>query len=387
MEQKLKMGMIGGGVDSFIGSVHRMAAMLDNKIELVCGAFSSTPERSRQSGELLSLPADRVYGTYQEMIEKEKNLAADKRMDFVAIVTPNNLHFPPAKMALENGFHVMCDKPMTLNLAEAKELQRIVEKSGLLFGLTHNYTGYPMVKQARHIVQSGQIGKVRKVVVEYLQGWLTTKLEDSKHKQAGWRVDPSQSGASCSMGDIGTHAENLSEYITGLKIQELCADLTTFVPGRSLDDDGSVLLKLEQGAKGILYVSQIAVGEENGLRIRIYGEKGSLSWRQEEPNSLVVRWLDRPMEIVRTGTNFSNFAPTTLFGTRIPAGHPEGFIEAFATVYRNFALALQCIKKGETPKPEYMDFPSVKDGVRGMAFIESVVESSNSQQKWLKFKS
>jgi len=387
MEQKLKMGMIGGGVDSFIGSVHRMAAMLDNKIELVCGAFSSTPERSRQSGELLSLPADRVYGTYQEMIEKEKNLAADKRMDFVAIVTPNNLHFPPAKMALENGFHVMCDKPMTLNLAEAKELQRIVEKSGLLFGLTHNYTGYPMVKQARHIVQSGQIGKVRKVVVEYLQGWLTTKLEDSKHKQAGWRVDPSQSGASCSMGDIGTHAENLTEYITGLRIEELCADLTTFVPGRSLDDDGSVLLKLEQGAKGILYVSQIAVGEENGLRIRIYGEKGSLSWRQEEPNSLVVRWLDRPMEIVRTGTNFSNFAPTTLFGTRIPAGHPEGFIEAFATVYRNFALALQCIKKGETPKPEYMDFPSVKDGVRGMAFIESVVESSNSQQKWLKFKS
>jgi len=387
MEQKLKMGMIGGGVDSFIGSVHRMAAILDNKIELVCGAFSSTPERSRQSGELLSLPAARVYGTYQEMIEKEKNLAADKRMDFVAIVTPNNLHFPPAKMALENGFHVMCDKPMTLNLVEAKELQQIVEKSGLLFGLTHNYTGYPMVKQARHIVQSGQIGKVRKVVVEYLQGWLTTKLEDSKHKQAGWRVDPSQSGASCSMGDIGTHAENLTEYITGLRIEELCADLTTFVPGRSLDDDGSVLLKLEQGAKGILYVSQIAVGEENGLRIRIYGEKGSLSWRQEEPNSLVVRWLDRPMEIVRTGTNFSNFAPTTLFGTRIPAGHPEGFIEAFATVYRNFALALQCIKKGETPKPEYMDFPSVKDGVRGMAFIESVVESSNSQQKWLKFKS
>jgi len=385
MKRKLRMGMVGGGIGAFIGAVHRMAAQLDGECELVCGAFSSTPERSRKSGELLYLPPERVYGSYEEMFEKEKQLPIGERMDFVAIVTPNFMHFPPAKMALENGFHVMCDKPMTLNLAEAKELESLVEKTGLMFGLTHNYTGYPMVKEARDMLINGAIGTVRKIVVEYPQGWLATKLEDTDNKQASWRADPSRTGAANCMGDIGTHAENLSEYITGLKITELCSDLTSFVEGRTLDDDGNILIRLDNGARGVLFASQIAVGEENGLRIRIWGEKGGLEWKQEDPNNLIVKWLDKPMQTLRPGNGY--LGERAAMNTRLPAGHPEGFIEAFANLYRNYIMVLRAVLNGEKPKPEYLDFPNVHDGVRGMAFIETAVESSSNGSVWTAFKS
>ncbi|MFC1693259.1 Gfo/Idh/MocA family protein [Candidatus Latescibacterota bacterium] len=378
------MGMIGGGKDAFIGAVHRMAAALDGECELVCGAFSSTPERSKASGESLYLPPERVYGTYEEMIDSEKNLPEGDRMDFVSIMTPNHLHFHPARLALENGFPVMCDKPMTFNLDEAKQLEAIVERTGLLFGLTHNYTGYPLVKEARDMIAKGKLGKIRKIVVEYPQGWLATKLETTGHKQAVWRIDPKRSGIANCMGDIGTHAENLSEYITSLKITELCSDLTAFIEGRLLEDDGNVLLRFDNGARGILFASQIAVGEENALRIRIWGEKGGLKWKQENPNTLIAKWLDRPAEIIRTGGDY--LSDRAGFNTRLPMGHPEGFIEAFANIYRNFILALKSRLNGRDPKPEYMDFPSVKDGVRGMAFIETVVESSKSERKWTPFK-
>lgn len=380
-QRKLKMGMIGGGVGAFIGAVHRMAAALDNEIELVCGAFSSDPKKSKTSGEMLKLPPERVYGSYAEMMAQEQKLPGGQRMDFVSIVTPNHLHFAPAKLALENGFHVVCDKPMTFNLDEAKKLQQIVKKSGLVFALTHNYTGYPMVKEAREIVRGNKLGKIRKIVVEYPQGWLSTRLEAQGHKQASWRTDPKKSGASGCMGDIGTHAENLVEYITGLRIKELCADLTTFVPGRKLEDDGNILVRFDNGARGILYASQISAGEENPLHIRVYGEKGGLEWEQEEPNSLIVKWIDRPKEIIRTGVGrLSNAAK---FNIRLPAGHPEGFIEAFANIYRNFALTVRCRMQGIKPKPEYLDFPTVHDGVRGMAFIETVVKSANKGSKWV----
>jgi len=384
MNRKLRMGMIGGGIGAFIGAVHRMAAALDGECELVCGAFSSTPERSHASGEALYLPRERVYGTFAEMILREKERPAGDRMDFVSIVTPNHMHFQPAKMALENGFPVVCDKPMTFSLDEAKKLEALVEKTGLLFALTHNYTGYPLVKEARAMVAAGKLGKIRKIVVEYPQGWLATRLEAEGQKQAAWRTDPSRSGIAGCMGDIGTHAENLAEYITGLKISELCADLTTFVEGRPLDDDGNVLLRFENGARGILYASQISVGEENALRIRVYGEKGGLEWAQQEPNTLVVKWIDRPMEIYRTSSGY--LSDRTKFNTRLPGGHPEGFIEAFANIYRNFILALKSRMDGREPKPEYLDFPTVRDGVRGMAFIETVVEASRSERKWMKLK-
>ncbi len=387
MNRKIRMGMVGGGKDAFIGAVHRMAAALDGQIELVCGAFSSNPEKSKASGKELYLPDNRVYGSYEEMFEKEKQLPEGERMDFVSIVTPNYLHFPPAKMALENSFHVICDKPMTFNLTEARELAQLVEQTGLMFALTHNYTGYPMVKEARDMVKNGKIGKVRKVVVEYPQGWLATKLEDTGQKQASWRADPSKTGAANSMGDIGTHAENLSEFITGLKITELCADLHTFVEGRPLDDDGNILLRLENGASGVLHASQISVGEENNLNIRVYGETGGLEWHQQEPNTLIVKQLDGPATIYRTGANHGYLGENTQLHTRIPGGHPEGFIEAFANIYRNFALTLQAKLNGKDPDPKFMDFPTVHDGVRGMAFIESVVESSKTDHKWTKFKS
>jgi predicted dehydrogenase len=335
----------------------------------------------------LYLPDDRVYGSYEEMIEKEKALPDGERMDFVSIVTPNYLHFPPAKLALENGFHVVCDKPMTYNLDEAKELEKLVEKSGLLFALTHNYTGYPMVKQARDMVKDGKIGKIRKIVVEYPQGWLAEKLEETGQKQASWRMDPKKAGIASCMGDIGTHAENLSEFITGLKISEMCADLHTFVEGRTLEDDGNILLKFDNGASGVLHASQISVGEENNLNIRVYGEKGGLEWRQQEPNTLVLKYNDKPMEVYRTGAGFGFLSENALLHTRVPAGHPEGFIEAFANIYRNFALTLGAKLEGKEPDPKFYDFPTVHDGVRGMAFLESTVESSKSDKKWTKFKS
>jgi predicted dehydrogenase len=380
MSRKIRMGMIGGGRGAFIGGVHRIAANIDGQIELVCGAFSSDPQRSRESGADFYLPADRCYGTFQEMLDKENALPADKRMDFVSIVTPNHMHFPPAKMALESGFHVLSDKPATFDLAEAKELQQIVQKTGLLYGLTHNYTGYPLVKEARHLVHSGKLGKIRKVVVEYPQGWLATRLEASGQKQAGWRTDPARSGAAGCIGDIGTHAENLAEYITGLKISELAADLTTFVEGRQLDDDGNVLLRFEGGAKGVLHSSQISVGEENNLNIRVYGETGGLEWHQKEPNTLLVKWLDQPMQVYRTANGYLSAAAAA--AGRTPPAHPEGYLEAFANIYRNFAAHIRAHLQKQQPDAIVLDYPKIEDGIRGMAFIEAVVQSSRSNAAW-----
>ncbi len=382
MKQKIRMGMVGGGIGAFIGDVHRMAARLDGEIELVCGAFSSDPERSKRSGAALGLPPERVYGSYAEMIEKEKSLPEEVRMHFVSIVTPNHVHFGPAKMALEHGFHVVCDKPLAFNLEEAHALARMVEERDLLFAVTHNYTGYPMVKQARAMVRQGELGTIRKLIVEYPQGWLSTPVEATGQKQAAWRTDPTRSGMAGAMGDIGTHAENLAEYITGLQIEELCADLTTFVEGRQLDDDGSVLLRFAGGARGILHASQICAGEENDLHIRIYGTRGSLHWRQQEPNTLVAKWLDRPTQVYRTGVG--PLSPEAQAHTRLPAGHPEGYLEAFANIYRNFAICLRARLEGTTPDPLYTDFPSVHDGVRGMVFIQKVVMSSRQGAVWVK---
>ncbi len=382
MSRKIRYGMVGGGRGAFIGAVHRIAANIDGQIELVCGAFSSDPEKSKASGADLFLEPSRCYGSFEEMIFAEKALPADKRMDFIAIVTPNFMHFAPAKLALENGFHVLSDKPATFNLAEAKELSTIVQKTGLLYGLTHNYTGYPLVKQAREMVHAGLLGKIRKVVVEYPQGWLATRLEESGQKQAAWRTDPARSGAAGCVGDIGTHAENLAEYITGLKIQELAADLTAFVEGRQLDDDANVLLRFEGGAKGVLHCSQISVGEENNLNIRVYGETGGLEWHQKEPNTLLLKWQDKPMEVLRTANGYLGAAAAA--NSRTPAAHPEGYLEAFANIYRNFANHIRCRLSGAEPDALTLDYPKIEDGVRGMAFIDAVVSSSKHNSAWTK---
>lgn len=381
MKRKIRMGMIGGGQGAFIGAVHRMGANLDGQIELVCGCFSSNPANSKATGQSLFLPDNRVYDTYQEMIEKEALLPEGERMDFVSIVTPNHVHFDPAMMALEHGFHVALDKPATYTLEEAKLLQQKVKETGLLFLLTHTYIGYPMVKEARFRVQRGDLGRVRRIYVEYPQGWLYDDCAGG-NKQASWRVDPSRSGKAGCMGDIGTHAFNLAEYVTGLKTEEICAELNTFVPGRLLDDDGAALLRYAGGARGVLTACQIAAGVENALSIRVYGEKGGLEWRQEEPNTMIMRWPDRPAEIVRTANGY--MSPLAAHNSRIPGGHPEGYIEAFANLYRNFALAQQCLLCGETPKEEYMDFPSIDEGVRGMQFLETVVSAGTTDEKWLK---
>ena len=385
MGRKIRMGMVGGGQGAFIGAVHRMAAAMDGQIELVCGAFSSSRDKSIASGRELFLEEERCYGTYEEMIEAEKKLPGDKRMELVSIVTPNHVHFAPARMAIQNGFHVICDKPLTYNLEEAYELRDIVNNSDRIFALTHNYTGYPMVKQARYIVTSGSLGKIRKVVVEYPQGWLSTLVEASDQKQASWRTDPTRSGIAGAMGDIGTHAENLAEYITGLKISELCADISTLVEGRKLDDDGNVLLRFDNGARGILYASQISAGEENNLRIRVYGEKGGFEWSQMEPNTLTVRWADKPVEVFRTGG--PGICRESAAHTRIPSGHPEGYLEAFANIYRNVARCIQARNIGQAPDPLYLDFPDIDDGVRGMEFIYKVIESGRSDQKWVSMQS
>lgn len=378
--RKLRMGMIGGGIDSFIGDVHRKAAGIDGMIELVCGAFSSDEEKSKLSGKNLFLPENRCYGTFEEMISKEKSLPDNERMDFVAIVTPNHMHFEPAKKVLESGFHVICDKPMTLTLGEAEQLQTIVENSGLLFALTHNYTGHPMVKQAKAMVANGDLGKIRKVQVQYLQGWLSTSLEKTGQKQAAWRVDPKRSGIGGALGDIGTHAENLTEYITGLKIDEIAADLGVFGEGRTLDDDGNILLRLENGAKGTMSFSQIATGEENNLAIKVYGEKGSIEWHQEEPNKLITRWLNDPVKIFTPNGN--DLYPEVLAISRIPAGHPEGYLEAFATIYKEFANDINTLLSRENNIKQ--NYPTVKDGVRGMQFIYAAVESNNNNSTWTK---
>ncbi len=374
--------MVGGGRGAFIGSIHRIAAAMDGQIELVCGAFSSDPERSKDSGADFFLPADRCYGSYEEMLESEAKRPLEERFDFLSIVTPNHMHFPPAKMALEHGFHVLSDKPATFNLAEAKELSGLVQKSQLLYGLTHNYTGYPLVKQAREMVASGVLGKIRKVVVEYPQGWLSTHLEASGQKQAAWRTDPKRSGAAGCIGDIGTHAENLAEYVTGLEIEELAADLTAFVEGRELDDDGNVLLRFKGGAKGVLHASQISAGEENNLSLRVYGEKGGMEWHQREPNTLLVKWLDQPMQVYRTANGYLGAA--ALAAGRTPPSHPEGYLEAFANVYKNFAGAIRARLENRSPTAIENDYPKITDGVRGMAFIEAVVASSKANAAWTK---
>jgi predicted dehydrogenase len=355
---------------------------MDGRIELVCAALSSDPEVARASAADILLPADRAYGTFSEMMEREKALPADRCMEFVSIATPNHVHFQAAKAALEAGFHVLSDKPATLNLAEAKALRDIVKKTGKLYGLTHNYTGYPLVKQARELVRTGALGKIRKVVVEYPQGWLATRLEATGQKQAAWRSDPSKSGAGGCVGDVGTHAENLLEYITGLKITELAADATRFVEGRALDDDINVLVRLEGGAKGVLHASQISVGEENNLNIRVYGEKGGLEWHQREPNTLQVKHLDRPVELFRTGQGYLGAAAKR--ATRTPAGHPEGYLEAFSNIYRNFGEHVLAVAEKSQPDPLALDYPGIDDAVRGMAFIEAVVKSSAANAAWTK---
>ena len=382
--RKLKMGMVGGGKGAFIGAVHRIAANMDGLIELHCGAFSSNSEVSKASGKELFLPESKCYSSYKEMFEVEAGLPKEERMDFVSIVTPNFAHFEPAMMALDFGFNVVLDKPMTLSLDEAKQLQQKVNDTGLDLCLTHTYSAYPMVKQARKMVADNQFGAIRKVMVEYPQGWLSTLSENEGNKQASWRTDPAKSGISGCMGDIGTHAAQLAEYISGLRITKLCADINIVVAGRKLDDDGNVLLKFDNGANGTLIASQIAAGEENSLKIRIYGELGGIEWHQMEPNTLIVKWADAPAQIYRAGNGYvSNI---TAYNSRTPGGHPEGYLEAFGNLYKNFALTLSCKLAGTEPSPEMLDFPDVNDGVRGMAFIENVIASGKSDQKWFDFK-
>ena len=368
-ERVLRMGMVGGGQGAFIGDVHRLAARLDGKIDLVCGAFSRDPENCKATGQQLGLNPDRCYSDYNEMMRAEAALPEGERMDFVAIVTPNHVHFPVAKAALEAGFHVLSDKPATLNLDEVKELAKIVQaNSTLAYGLTHTYLGYPLVSAARSIVAEGGIGKVRKVFVEYIQGWLAGEVDN---KQADWRTDPARSGISGCMGDIGTHAHNLAEFVTGKVMTHVAADLSIFVDGRLLDDDGSALFRMEDGVKGVLSASQVCVGKENTLSIRVYGETGGLEWYQEEPNTLIRTYTDRPTEILRAGQGY--LPEHVQDGFRTPPGHPEGYIEAFANIYLEFAKALQTqggVKAG-------MDA-----AVRGMAFVEALVESSNNNSNW-----
>ena len=385
INRKLRMGMVGGGSDAFIGAIHRLAAFMDGQIELVCGCFSINPEISISSGKSYYLPENRIYKTYQEMFENEVKLPEGDRMDFVTIVTPNFAHFGPAMMALDNGFNVVIDKPITFTLDEALQLQTKLQETGLLLALTHTYSGYPAVKQAKQMVAEGLFGKIRKVFVEYPQGWLSAKVEDAGNAQASWRTDPKRSGKAGAMGDIGTHAHHLAEYITGLKTTELCAELNVFVPGRLLDDDGAVLLRFDSGARGVLVATQIAAGEENALKIRVYGEKGGLEWSQMEPNSLIVKWTNKPMETYRTGTGFVGSASAA--NTRTPGGHPEGYLEAFANIYRNFSFHLRAKMNGEQPKPEWLDYPGIEDGIRGMQFIDAVVKAGyNDDVKWVPFK-
>ena len=386
MHRKLKMGMVGGGKDAFIGAIHRNAALMDNLIELVCGCFSVDPEVSQSSGKSYFLPDNRIYNSYQEMFEKEMTLPPNERMDFVTIVTPNKWHFEPAMMALERGFHVVIDKPMTFSLEEAKKLRDKVEETNLVLALTHVYSGYPAVKEAKARIRNGELGKLRRLYVEYTQGWLTERIELLGGNNAGWRTDPKQIGKAGCIGDIGTHAWHLTEYITGLKVKEISADVRTFAEGRLVDDDGAAFLRYENNVSGVLMATQIAAGDANNIRVRVYGDKGGLEWQQMDPNKLIMKWLDRPTEIIHIGNNgyMSDFA---VWNTRTPAGHPEGFIEAFANIYRNYALAVMDFKNGKTPDCKTLDFPNVYDGVRGMQFIETMIaagnDNNNKWQKWI----
>ncbi len=375
------MGMVGGGVGAFIGAVHRLAANLDGQIELVCGAFSSSPEKSKMTGEELFLDPARVYGSYKEMIETEATLPKDERMDFVSIVTPNHVHAGPAMLALEHGFSVMIDKPLCFNMDEARQIEQKVKETGLLLGLTHTYTGYPMVKEARQIVKSGKLGKVRKVMMEYPQGWLSEKLEDTDQKQAAWRTDPTRSGKSGAYGDIGTHAANMGEYVSGLKITKVQSQLSKVVPGRLLDDDANALIEFEEGIPGVLSVSQVSAGEENAIKVRVYGDKGGVVWTQRDPNTLLVTWNNKPDEVYRTGTGYVSEAAQA--NSRTPAGHPEGYLEAFANIYRNFVMHLRSKSEGETHNMEIYDYPGIDDGVHGMRLVDAMVESTEKGNTWI----
>lgn len=382
--RKLRMGMVGGGSDAFIGAVHRKAAFLDGKVELVAGALSSNPEKAKASAKSLLLAEDRSYESWQAMLEKESMLPEWERVDFVSIVTPNFMHFPVAKAFVEAGFHVICDKPMTFSLEEALELTRLVKRNNVVFALTHNYTGYPMVKQARHMVQSGTLGELLKVVVEYPQGWLLNPEEEKNdNKQAAWRTDPKRSGVSNCIGDIGSHCENLVHYITGLEIKEICADLTS-IGNRPLDNDGNLLLRYENEVRGVLHASQISAGEENNLKVRVYGTLGSLEWHQEEPNGLWFRTNDQPAQLFRRGNGY--LCDAAKRASRLPPGHPEAFIEAFANIYSNAVDTMLAKLQGREATALEMDFPTAIDGARGLAFIESAVESGNSREKWTAMK-
>jgi predicted dehydrogenase len=380
-KRKLRMGMVGGGEGAFIGAVHRLVATLDQQIELVAGCFSRDPENTARTGRSLYLDPARSYTSYEEMAVKEKALPADRRIDFVVIVTPNHMHFPIARTFLEAGFHVVCDKPMTYSAAEAAELVRMVERSGLVFALTHNYTGHPLVRHARHLFQTESMGTVRKVIVEYLQDFLMVPHEKLGQKQAAWRTDPKQSGAGGTLGDVGSHCLNLLEYITGDPVVELCADRSTFLPDRVLDEDVNMLLRFRGGGKGVLTISQVATGEENGLILRVYGSKGAILWAQENPNYLNVYRYGEPRQVLSRGQGYLSDPAKDC--TRIPTGHPEGYLEAFATIYCGIVRAIRRHIDGQPLTTEQYDFPTVYDGLRGMQFIEKAVESSKRGAVWV----
>ncbi|NOY81912.1 MAG: Gfo/Idh/MocA family oxidoreductase [Kiritimatiellaeota bacterium] len=382
MRRKLRMGMVGGG-GGFIGRVHRMAAALDNEIELVCGVFSSLPERSAEAGAELFLPADRVYSSVEEMFRREAVLAAGERMDFVSIAVPNYLHASIALAALEAGFHVICEKPMATSVADARRMVEAVHRAGRLFCLMHNYSGYPMVKEARSRALAGELGQIRKVVVEYPQGWMAGRFASAGVKNRTWKIDPELAGGSCCVADIGTHAHQLAEYATGLRITDVCADLSCFIDFKSLEDDANMLVRFDNGARGILYASQISTGEANAIRLRVYGSKSGIEWFQEDPNHLVVKWPDRPREILKAGAGNIDLHEATRKACRIPHGHPEGFIEAFANLYREFAGALRrVLEDGASPVEAGGDYPRVEDGLRGLAFIRAALDSHRSDVKW-----
>jgi predicted dehydrogenase len=381
--KKLRYAMVGGGQGAFIGAVHRKAMALDGQMELVAGALSSDAERARASGRELGLRVDRNHGRWEDLLADEMRRGKDDRIDFVSIVTPNHMHFPVARAFAEAGFHVVCDKPLVHSSAEAAELIEIVRRKGLVFGVTYNYTGYPMVREARDMVARGAIGTVRKVIVEYNQGWLATHLEAGGQKQADWRTDPARSGLAGAMGDIGSHAENLAATVSGLELESICADLSIFVPGRRLDDDGNMLLRFKGGARGVLIASQIEVGCENDLRLRVFGTTGTLAWHQEDPNRLIHAPIDGPLRVLTRGSPWLGEAARR--ATRLPTGHPEAFIEAFANVYLGVAAHIRAMQAGDTPDPLDADYPRLEDGARGVRFIEKVVQSAASTAKWTSF--
>lgn len=378
--RKLRYAMVGGGRDAFIGAVHRRAAALDGEIELVAGALSSSPDKARASGQDLGLADARNHGSWEALLADEVKRPETERIDFVSIVTPNHMHFPVARAFAEAGIHVVCDKPLVHTSEQARELAAVVARRGVVFAVTYNYTGYPMVREARAMVRAGAIGEVRKVIVEYNQGWLATRLEDSGQKQADWRTDPARSGIAGAIGDIGSHAENLVVTVTGLQLESLCADLTTFVAGRRLDDDGNLLLRFTNGARGVLIASQIEVGCENDLRLRVFGSSGTLEWHQEEPNTLLHSPIDGPRRMLTRGSAWLSDAARR--ATRLPTGHPEAFIEAFANVYLGVAEQIRARQTGTTPAPGAADYPTLADGARGVRFIEKTVESASSAHKW-----